>query len=127
MEITMDFDTLRAYLLAKPEAVETFPFGPDTHVFKVKNKMFALIGWHNDSLMINLKCDPNEAIALCDIFSSITPGYHMDKKHWISVYFNQSTEQHVPEGEIKRLMDNSFMLVVNKLLKHDQTSILLHL
>ncbi|QBF84039.1 MmcQ/YjbR family DNA-binding protein [Shewanella maritima] len=74
----MQFETLRNYLLAKPEATESFPFGEGAHVFKVKGKMFALIAWRDGVLMMNLKCDPDEAIALCDIFDAIKPGYHMD-------------------------------------------------
>ncbi|GGN75710.1 hypothetical protein GCM10009193_16280 [Shewanella aestuarii] len=85
--------------------------------------MFALVGRRNDLLMLNLKCDPDEANALKDIFPAITPGYHMDKKHWISIYFDGS----VPDGEVKRIIDNSFLLVVNSLPKKEQTSIRLQL
>ena len=116
----MDFTALKAYLLNKPCTECQFPFGEDVHVFKVKNKMFALIGWRNDLMMLNLKCAPSESLMLQDIFSAITPGYHMDKKHWISVYFDQS----VPNGEVLRLIDNSFNLVVSKMTKKDQQSIL---
>jgi predicted DNA-binding protein (MmcQ/YjbR family) len=119
----MDFDLLKKYLLDKPQTTLSFPFGEDVSVFKVKNKMFALVGWRNDMMMLNLKCDPDEAVALQDIFTAIKPGYHMDKKHWISVYFD--TE--VPQGEIYRLIDNSFALVVSKMTKKDQQSILIQL
>lgn len=119
----MGFEELKKYLLDKPETAETFPFGDDVHVFKVKNKMFALIGWRNDLMMLNLKCDPDESVALRDIFPAITEGYHMDKKHWVSIYFDGT----VPSGEVKRLVDNSFMLVVEKMTKKDQQSILVHL
>ena len=113
----------QTYLLAKPETAETFPFGDDVHVFKVKNKMFALLGWRNDLMMLNLKCDPDESVALRDIFPAITQGYHMDKKHWISIYFDGT----VPVGEVQRLIDNSYLLVVSKMTKKDQASILVHL
>ena len=118
----MKFEELNKYLLSKPEAVETFPFGDDVHVFKVKNKMFALLGWRNDLMMLNLKCDPDEAVALRDIFPAITEGYHMDKKHWVSIYFDET----VPAGEVQRLIDNSFLLVVSKMAKKDQKSIQIH-
>jgi predicted DNA-binding protein (MmcQ/YjbR family) len=111
------------YLLAKPETSESFPFGDDVHVYKVKNKMFALLGRRNDLMMLNLKCDPDEGLALRDIFPAITAAYHMDKKHWISVYFDGS----VPKGEVKRLIDNSFLLVIEKMSKKEQQSILVHL
>ncbi|MBL4941713.1 MAG: MmcQ/YjbR family DNA-binding protein [Colwellia sp.] len=118
----MKLEELKKYLLSKPETVETFPFGDDVHVFKVKNKMFALIGQRNDLMMLNLKCDPDEALALRDIFPAITEGYHMDKKHWISVYFDGT----VPVGEVQRLIDNSFLLVVGKMTKKYQKSLLIH-
>ncbi|TDF38236.1 MmcQ/YjbR family DNA-binding protein [Alteromonadaceae bacterium M269] len=119
----MEFEALNQYLLAKPETIQDFPFGDDVYVYKVKKKMFALIGWREEKMMLNLKCDPDEAVALRDVFSAITEGYHMDKKHWISVYFDGT----VPDGEVKRLIDNSFKLIVEKMPKKDQRSILLHL
>jgi predicted DNA-binding protein (MmcQ/YjbR family) len=118
----MNEQQARAYLLAKHATIESFPFGEDVGVFKVKNKMFALMGRRNNLLMINLKCDPDEALALCDIFPGITPGYHMNKKHWISVYMDGA----IPAGEVQRLMDNSYNLVVAKMTKKDQQSLLLH-
>lgn len=111
------------YMLSKPESTLGFPFGDDVSVFKVKNKMFALIGERNDLMMMNLKCDPDESAALRDVYPSITEGYHMDKKHWISIYFDGS----VSENEVLRLIDSSYMLVVNKMTKKDQASILIHL
>ena len=119
----MEYQTLKTYLLAKPETALDFPFGEDVSVFKVKGKMFALYGVHNDLPMLNLKCDPEEAVMLCDVFESIKPGYHMDKRHWISVYFDET----VPQGEVERLIDNSFKLVVSKMTKKDQVSILLQI
>ncbi len=119
----MEFELLNQYLLAKPETAQGFPFGDDVYVYKVKKKMFALVSWREEKMIINLKCDPDEAEALRGIFSAITAGYHMDKKHWITIYFDDT----VPEGEVKRLIDNSFMLVVEKMTKKDQRSILLHL
>ncbi|GIU52111.1 hypothetical protein TUM4249_20180 [Shewanella sp. KT0246] len=143
VEYVMEFDQVRKYLLAKPFTTESFPFGEDTHVFKVKSKMFALVAWRKNALMINLKCDPDESCALRDIFNSITTGYHMDKKHWISVYYPNSIANQiktegssnsetrpisiVPNGELERIIDNSFMLVVSKMPKKEQTSILLNL
>ncbi|WP_228445258.1 MmcQ/YjbR family DNA-binding protein [Thalassotalea sp. HSM 43] len=72
---------LSQYLLAKPKTTLSFPFNQDVHVYKVNNKMFALLTWRNDCLMINLKCDSDESLALQDIFKSITSGYHMDNYH----------------------------------------------
>ena len=119
----MNLEALREYVMSKPRAVETFPFGEGTHVFKVNHKMFALIGSNNNLMMLNLKCDPDESVAVRDIFPAIKPGYHMDKRHWISIYFDGT----VPEGEVKRLIDNSFLLVVSKMSQQDQQSILVHI
>ncbi len=109
----MNHDAARAYLLAKPEAIEDFPFGPDVAVFKVAGKMFATLSTHKGIAQMNLKCDPYEALALRDIFDAVIPGYHMNKKHWNTVILNHS----IPEGEIKRMMDNSYQLVVKGLPK----------
>lgn len=118
-------DWLKPYLLNKPETIEDFPFGDDVSVFKVKGKMFATLAWGQDKthFWMNLKCDPNEALALRDIFSAVIPGYHMNKQHWNTVILDGS----IPQGEIERMIDNSFMLVVNKMTKKAQQSILLHL
>ena len=121
----------RKYLLSLPKTTEDFPFGVDVSVFKVKNKMFATLslgklgkgdGDKSDWWM-NLKCEPAEAVMLRDIFPSIIPGYHMNKSHWNTIILDGS----IPQGEIERLMDNSFQLVVSKMTKKDQQSILVHL
>ncbi|MGB2248222.1 MAG: MmcQ/YjbR family DNA-binding protein [Alcanivorax sediminis] len=107
----MDVDTARAYLLGKPEAIEDFPFGPDVAVFKVKGKMFATLSETGGEGRMNLKCDPDQALALRDIFPAVQPGYHMNKKHWNTVCLNGS----VPEGELQRMIDHSYALVVRGL------------
>jgi len=106
----MAFD-LKKYLLNKPEAVEDFPFGPEVAVYKVRGKMFALIGRENNEARINLKCDPVEAEQLRMVFDAVLPGYHMNKKHWNTVIINGS----IPDAEVKRMIDNSYALVVKKL------------
>ena len=130
----MDNEQAKAYLLNKVETTEYFPFGPDVSVFKVKNKMFATLalgkGNEKDTdgkmaghYCINLKCDPDEAVMLRDIFASVIPGYHMNKAQWNTIILDGS----IPAGEIKRMMDNSYLLVVSKMTKKDQASLLLHL
>lgn len=107
----MDYKTARDYLLSRPEAAEDFPFGPQVAVFKVKGRMFATLGVENGVARTNLKCDPDEAQALRDIFRGVLPGYHMNKKHWNTVLLDGS----VPEYEIERMMDRSYGLVVKRL------------
>ena len=119
----MNSKKVREYFLNKPHSDESYPFGPDVAVYKVKGKMFATYGTHNDLPAINLKCDPDEASALRDIFKSVIPGYHMNKRHWNTVYLDGS----IPQGELERMIDNSFLLVVSKMTKKDQQSILMHL
>jgi predicted DNA-binding protein (MmcQ/YjbR family) len=122
-------DQAEQYLLAKPETSLYYPFGDDVKVFRVKSKMFATLalnkmGKNNNEKQcwwLNLKCDPVEAIMLRDIFPSVIPGYHMNKRLWNTVILDGS----IPQGEIERMMDNSFMLVVSKMAKKDQKSILI--
>lgn len=122
------------YLLAKPESALYYPFGDEVKVFKVKNKMFATLatGTGNEKgtggkmaghFCMNLKCDPEEAVMLRDIFDAVIPGYHMNKAQWNTIILDGS----IPQGEIERMIDNSFKLVVSKMTKKDQQSILLHL
>src|SRR5687768_12377120 len=107
----MNYTSAKAYLLSQPEAVEDYPFGPEAAVFKVRNKMFGLLMQQNGKASINLKCNPDEALALRDIFPAVTPGYHMNKKHWNTVQLDDS----VPDGELERMIDNSYALVVKGL------------
>lgn len=115
----MDYDSARDYLLCRPEAVEDFPFGPDVAVFKVKGRMFATLGIENDLARTNLKCDPDEAQALRDIFTGVLPGYHMNKKHWNTVLLDGS----VPDYEIERMVDQSYGLVVRGLRKVEREAL----
>ena len=107
----MDGDAAKEYLLSKPEAWLDFPFGGDVYVFKIGKKMFATLGWEDDLARINLKCDPHEALILRDIFAAVLPGYHMNKTHWNTVLLDGS----IPRGEIERMIDQSYALVVKKL------------
>ena len=120
----MDYTQARKYLLSKPEAIEDFPFGPDVMVFRIRSKMFATLAFGNDNqyYWMNLKCDPQEALMLRDIFDAVIPGYHMNKQHWNTIILNGS----IPNGEIERMIDNSFMLIVNKMSKKERAAILEH-
>lgn len=107
----MNHPATRLYLLGKPEAYEDFPFGPDVAVMKIGNKMFATLGVSGGVGSMNLKCDPHEALILREIFPSVRPGWHMNKRHWNTVILDGS----IPRGEIERMIDNSFALVVRGL------------
>jgi len=110
----------RQYLLNKPDARESFPFGSDVAVMKVRDKMFATYAHRaSENVHINLKCDPDEALALRDVFESVIPGYHMNKKHWNTVILDGS----IPDGEVERMIDRSYGLVVKGLKKTERRSL----
>lgn len=115
----MDYQSARDYLLSRPQAVEDFPFGPGVAVFKIKGKMFATLGIENDVARTNLKCDPDEAQALRDVFTGVLPGYHMNKKHWNTVLLDGG----VPDYEVERMMDRSYGLVVKGLRKVERQAL----
>ena len=96
-----------------PCAILDYPFGEDIHVYKVEGKVFAIYFKDSDNESINLKCDPIHAQELRSVFSEITPGYHMNKKHWNTI---DLTGQ-LPMSEVYRLVDHSYDLVVKKLPK----------
>lgn len=107
----MTFETLKATLLGKPGAVEDFPFDTVTLVLKVSGKMFALIILDEDPMRMNLKCDPLKAEFLREAFPSITPGYHMNKRHWNTVRLDGS----LPDDLLRAMIDDSYELVVRGL------------
>jgi predicted DNA-binding protein (MmcQ/YjbR family) len=120
----MNFTDVEHYLAQKPEAELCYPFDPNVPVYKIKGKMFALmseIGSQkpNKQPQVNLKCDPLEAQQLRDIFTAVIPGYHMNKKHWNTVVLDQS----IPDGEMKRMIDESYRLVVKGLKKAERNAL----
>ncbi|MBA2585834.1 MAG: MmcQ/YjbR family DNA-binding protein [Chthoniobacterales bacterium] len=107
----MDLAEFREYCLSLPGAHESTPFGEDTIVFKVADKMFALASLENVPATVNLKCDPDRALELRDRFDEVRPGYHMNKKHWNTV----EIEGRIPAGELRKMVDHSHALVVRGL------------
>ena len=102
-------DALLEFCLALPQAVETFPFDDETSVFKTSGngKMFALSILDGHPLSISLKCDPDDSLALQGEYPQITPGYHLNKKHWITVVLDGS----VPGELVEQLIQASHALV----------------
>jgi predicted DNA-binding protein (MmcQ/YjbR family) len=105
----MNIESLREYCISKKNATEGFPFGEDTLVFKTDGKIFALVNLDGD-LSINLKCEPAFAIELRERYTSVTPGYHMNKKHWNTVQLDGS----IPDKEIFSWIDHSYERVTGK-------------
>jgi predicted DNA-binding protein (MmcQ/YjbR family) len=107
----MDLTEFREYCLSKPRATEGTPFGPDVLVFKVRDKMFALAALDEVPPNVNLKCDPELALDLRDRYEQVTPGYHMNKRHWNTV----EIEGAIPDVELRKMIDHSYDLVIKKL------------
>ncbi len=103
----MDAATFREYCLAKPDATESTPFGPDNLVFKVGGKMFALLAIDEIPPTANLKCDPDRALELRDRYEDVRPGYHMNKRHWNTVVLQGA----IPDRELRAMIDHSYALV----------------
>jgi predicted DNA-binding protein (MmcQ/YjbR family) len=105
----MNIEEIREFCLQLPKTQECLPFNEYTLVFKVYNKMFALLNL-NTGNTINLKCNPEYAIELREHYTSIIPGYHMNKKHWNTIYF-----EHIDSQLLKQLMYDSYNLVIAQL------------
>src|ERR1700747_3327070 len=109
----MDLALFREYCLSKPRATEGTPFGPDVLVFKVAGKRFALAALDEIPPRVNLKCDPDLALDLRDHYEQVTPGYHMNKKHWNTVEIASG----IPTTELRKMIDHSYKLVTKSLSK----------
>jgi predicted DNA-binding protein (MmcQ/YjbR family) len=108
----MNIEELRSYCLAKKGVTESFPFGEQTLVFKVGEKIFLLTGLDSHPVSFNVKCDPEEASDLREQYSnSIFPGYHMSKKHWNTVVLNEE----ITLDLAKKMINHSYELVFNSL------------
>jgi predicted DNA-binding protein (MmcQ/YjbR family) len=105
----MNSAELRDHLLSFPGAEETFPFGPNTSVFKVDGKMFALSQLGADSLRISLKCEPTLAEQLREAHAEVLPGYHLNKRHWNTVILDGSLREQM----IREMIEDSYDLVVS--------------
>ncbi len=115
-----DFDTVRAALLAKAGAEETYPFDPITLVAKVGGKMYALLATTATPLRLSLKVDPDYGEVLRASFPAIEPGYHLNKRHWVTLTLNGSLEPAL----IQELIDGSYHLVVQGLPRAMQARLL---
>ena len=104
-------DDVRARCLSFPGAVETFPFGPNTSVFKVAGKMFALCQLAEIPLRISVKCEPELAEQLRLAQPAVRPGYHLNKRHWNTVLIDGSLADEV----VCDMVEDSYDLVVSRL------------
>ena len=111
----MNIEELREYCLQKPGVTEGLPFGEDTLVFKVGEKMFLLTSITLGN-QFNAKCDPELAIELRERYTEVQPGYHMNKKLWNTVYM----EGALTKKQLRGMIDHSYELVFNGLPKKVQ-------
>lgn len=116
----MKIEELEKSLLKKQGSYIDYPFGDIYMVLKVSNKVFAIVAIEENPLRINLKCNPEDAIAYREIYESVVPGYHMNKKHWNTVILDGS----IPKEILKDMINDSYDLVFNKLTKKDKEKIL---
>ena len=114
----MDIESLRDHCLSKPAVTEGLPFGEDTLVFKVGEKIFLLIGIA-EATSFNVKCDPELAVDLRERHSEVSPGYHMNKKHWNTVQIDGG----LTRKQLCNMIDHSYDLVLKSLPKKIQAEI----
>jgi predicted DNA-binding protein (MmcQ/YjbR family) len=107
----MDATELRRWCLEQPGAIEDFPFGPETSVFKVAGKMFALSALDRAPLAVSAKCEPELAAQLRHSYPAIRPGYHLNKRHWNTITLDGS----LPDQLVRDLVEDSYDLVVSAL------------
>ena len=115
----MNHKQIEDYILSKPGATLEYPFGAETAVYKVMDKMFALIAEGKVPVRLNLKCDPLLAKTLRERYMSVQPGYHMNKKHWNSLILTGE----LSDQEVFDLVDLSYRLVTEGLSKEDQAKL----
>lgn len=116
----MNIEQAHAYCLSRKAAEPSFPFGDTTLVFKVMNKIFALLPLDEvENPSINLKCDPDYALELRERHPEVKPGFHMNKKHWNTVML----EEDLTNDSIKAMIDHSYDLIVKSLPKKQQAEL----
>ncbi|CAM4428648.1 hypothetical protein F901_00271 [Acinetobacter dispersus] len=100
-------------------SIQSQPFGPDCEVFKVFDKVFMLIGAYSGKLLVTVKCKPEKSLEYQELYSSISAGYHMNKKHWISI----ASSSEITADLLEDLIKDSYDLVVKKLSVKDRKKI----
>ena len=106
----MNIEEIRDYVLSLKGVSESFPFGNDTIVFKVDNKIFLLASLTSEVLQFNVKCNPDYAVELREQYSCILPGYHMNKKHWNTIILDGTLTAY----QLREFIKDSYFLVAKK-------------
>ncbi|MCU4338504.1 MmcQ/YjbR family DNA-binding protein [Acinetobacter dispersus] len=100
-------------------SIQSQPFGPDCEVFKVFDRVFMLIGAYSGKLLVTIKCEPEKSLEYQELYPSISAGYHMNKKHWISI----ASSSEITADLLEDLIKDSYDLVVGKLPLKDRKRI----
>lgn len=103
----MNHKSVEEYILEFPNSRLDYPFGKEAAVYKVKDKMFAIIQEGSDPLRISLKCDPQLSATLREKYETVMPGYHLNKKHWNTIVLTGQ----LSFDEVKDLIRHSYQLV----------------
>mgnify|MGYP000977464703 FL=1 len=107
----MHIEELRDYVLQFEDVTEGFPFGEEVLVFKVQEKIFLLLPLSSQPLQFNVKCDPDKAIELRELYpDAILPGFHMNKRHWNTVVVDGT----LPKKLLQEMLTDSYNLVKKK-------------
>ena len=107
-----NIEELRCFCLSLPETTEDMPFGEDFLVFRICGKLFAIVKLDDIPLRVNLKCNPALALELRAEYPEVMPGYHMNKKHWNTVYV-----ENLPDVLMRKMIIHSYEEVITKLPK----------
>jgi predicted DNA-binding protein (MmcQ/YjbR family) len=117
----MNLEQLENILISKKSSIKEYPFSDDIMVFKVMNKMFGLIFLKELPFKINLKCLPQDSLAYREIYECVNSGYHMNKKHWITITIDGTMKDEI----LIDMINESYDLVVAKLTKKERNKLLL--
>ncbi len=110
MPHTMDHKTVEDYILTMPAARLDYPFGEDVAVYKVGDKMFALVNEGKEPVRLSLKCDPQLSKLLREKYEAVMPGYHLNKKHWNTLVLSGQLSWQ----EVQALIRHSYNLVTGQ-------------
>ncbi len=115
----MNLRTLEETLLSKQGALKAFPFGEQAMVFKVMNKIFALVTWQETPMRVTLKSSPEDAIRYRELYACVKEGYYMNKKHWNTIILDGTMKDDI----LIKMIDESYDLVVSKLTKKEKEAL----
>lgn len=105
----MNHKEVEEYILSMPDAWLDYPFGEGVAVYKIGERMFALIAEGKDPVQISLKCDPTLAQVLRERYETVMPGQHLNKKHWNTILLSGQ----LPNNEVEDLIRHSYLLATD--------------